>query len=161
MINLDITNKSIQMLFADNEVDVVIHGCNCFHTFVGTIANTLNIATDSDIAFVDKNFSPYGDINNLGTWTNKIYTINGKDVDIYNFYCQYTLAAQGCDSIHWESVYNGLLEILTDVESEHTVAIAKFGDDASSQADFISILTTLIQKNDDELPDINIKVFEH
>lgn len=161
MINLDITNKSIQSLLDNNDVDVVVHGCNCFHIFTGTIADTLNAATNGDIEFVNKKFSSYGDINNLGTSSQATYFIKGKEVTVFNFYCQYTLAAQDCEPIHWESVYNGLLELLSTVESDHTVAIANFGTNTSGQSDFISIINTLIQRNDDELPDIDIIVVDH
>lgn len=160
MINLDVTSSGIKELLDNKEVDVVIHGCNCFHKLVGPVAEVLKEVTDGDIAFVDINFSQYGDINNLGTWTNSTYTINDKEVEIFNLYCQYTLSADGCDPVHWESLYTGMLDILSQVESGHTVAIGIIGCDANSRSEFTSMLNTLV-KNEDELPDIDIKVVEH
>mgnify|MGYP005863201387 CR=1 FL=1 len=80
MINIDTTDASIKELLFDNQIDIVIHGCNCFHKLVGPVAQTLKDLTANDIAFVDINFSPYGDINNLGTYTNGTFKIANKPV---------------------------------------------------------------------------------
>lgn len=160
MISLNVIDSSIKELLQNNEVNVVIHGCNCFHNLVGPVAETLKEATDGDIAFVDENFSQYGDINNLGTWTNQTYDINGSEVEIYNLYCQYTELTDGNDPVHWESLYTGLLDILSQIESGCSVAISKIGHNANSQVEFTLMLNNLL-KDEDELPDINVIVVEH
>lgn len=161
MIGLETTDKSIHQLLEDNEVDAVIHGCNCFHKMTSPIAITLNKVTDGDVAFVDVNFSEYGDINNLGTSTACTYNIYGKQVEVYNFYSQYTLTAPHCQPVHWNSVYQGLLDLLSGIESGHTVAIGGISTEANSKIEFTNLLTALIKDNDDELPDINVIVVEH
>jgi len=161
MINLDVTEKSIKELLEANEVDKVVQGCNCFHTMVGTVAETLKDVTHNDIFMLDSSTSPYGDINKLGTWTEGNYTIYEKEVDIYNLYVQYTLSARDCNTIHWASAHDGIYEILEKSESGQIVAIQNFSCDSSSYNDFMNTVEQLINDYDDELPDVDIVVFNH
>ena len=160
MINIDTTDQSITELLLNNQVDVVIHGCNCFHTMTGRVAKALNEITNGDVEILDKSFSPYADINNLGTYTNGVYTIEGKEVEIYNLYSQYTLSAPQCEPIHWESVYNGLYDIIEHCESNCVIAIGQIGQTPQGQTEFNQLLEDFAQKNDDYLPDVDILVVE-
>lgn len=161
MINLEVTEKSIKELLEANQVDKVVQGCNCFHTMVGPVAETLKDVTHNDIFMLDANSSPYGDINKLGTWTEGNYTVYGKDIDIYNLYVQYTLSARDCDTVHWASAHDGIYEIIEGSESGHVVAIQNFGLDNSSHFEFMDTIKQLIKNYDDELPDVDIIVFNH
>jgi len=161
MINVEQTDKSIREILESNEVDTVIQSCNCFHIMQGPVSNTLNELTNGEVALLDKSISPYGDINKLSDWTGKSYTVASKEVDIFSLYTQYTLPSQGCETIHWVSIHDGLYDIIEGVESGSVVAIQNAGVDAASSAEFIVLLSKLAKKYDNDLPDVDIKVFDH
>lgn len=161
MINVEQTNRSIREILEANEADVVVQSCNCFHNMHGSVSETLIELTNGDIESLDKDISPYGDINKLGDWTGGNYTIAGKDVDVFSLYTQYTDPEKDCESVHWTSTHDGLYDIIENSESGCVVAVQNVGYDAETQAEFIVILNGLAKKYDNDLPDVDIIVFEH
>ena len=69
--------------------DVIVHGCNCFHTMGAGIAK--EIATRyPDAYLIDKQYTDKGDRIKLGGYTNVLVTApNGNKFTIVNAYTQY------------------------------------------------------------------------
>ena len=69
--------------------DVIIHGCNCFHTMGAGIAK--EIATKYPEAYsVDKQYTTKGDKTKLGGYTHvQVTSANGHKFTIINAYTQY------------------------------------------------------------------------
>jgi len=160
MINIEMTEKSIEELVNNNQVNAIVHGCNCFHKMIGPVSDRLRQLTNNNILVVDIDGSVYGDINKLGSWTTGCYEFAGHAVDIYNLYCSYTYPAAGCEAIHWNSVNDALVEILSKVESGHVIGIEHIGFNSLDKTEFMSVLNDIADQYDNELPDVNIVVFE-
>lgn len=94
--------------------DVIVHGCNCFHTMGSGIAGALNQYTAGELLKVDMENSEYGDINKLGTYTVlKDFQFLGNKVDIYNLYSQYDFGRpKPAVHVYWQGVYGGLFNII-------------------------------------------------
>jgi O-acetyl-ADP-ribose deacetylase (regulator of RNase III) len=78
------------------EFDVIIHGCNCFHTMGAGIARQLAEAFPGPHgpAYVDMHETGFGDENKLGSFsTAKGTTNDGGSFYILNAYTQYTTAS--------------------------------------------------------------------
>jgi hypothetical protein len=156
MINIETTERSVRELIENAEVNIVVHGCNCFHNLKSDVSQVLKELTNDDIAAIDRDFSEYGDINKLGTWTSNSYVINNAVVEIYNLYSRYTSATDGNDPIHWKSVFEGLFEILNDeCESGQVLAVEALGSDERDQTEFKIMLDTILSGERD-LPDVDI-----
>lgn len=74
-----------------SDIDVLIHGCNCFHTMGAGIAKT--VKKYYPLAYeIDKQCSIYGDKNKLGSFTSvvcdHVYYPQNK-IRIVNAYTQY------------------------------------------------------------------------
>ena len=164
MINVEVTEKSIKELVDERTVSVVIQGCNCFHTTTGVISDSLRDLTSGDIDRVDAEGSVRGDINKLGNWTSELYTLAGQEVEIYNLYCEFIhldlLFVVEQESIHWSSVYDGIEKILSKCESGTVVAVGMVGYTDTQQETFQETLEELAKENDNELPDVDIIIFE-
>lgn len=89
------------------EFDVVVHGCNCFHSFGSGIAWHIKNAFPSAYE-ADKNKSVYGSKEKLGTYT--VAKIDGfvKPFEILNAYTQYQYGG-GRDNFSYET-FDVLLE---------------------------------------------------
>lgn len=76
-------------LAEQGKFDVIIHGCNCFHTMGAGIAK--EIATRyPDAYLIDKQYTNKGDRTKLGGYTNVLVTApNGHKFTIINAYTQY------------------------------------------------------------------------
>lgn len=131
-------------LFKNGEFDAIAHGCNCVHTMGAGIALYLNTFTDGKLLEVDIQ-TPYGDINKLGTYS-KLDTEYGT---IYNIYTQYVPVHHGMVGIHWDSLENGLIEILkecywSDKSSPIRVGIPLIG--CGFAGGKVNDLTTVLEK---------------
>lgn len=94
------------------ETNVIIHGCNCFHTMGSGVAKALNEATNGRLLEADKR-TPHGDINKLGEFSSTVY--NG--VNIFNLYTQHGYGRDsGATYIYWDSFESGMLGILMGLE---------------------------------------------
>lgn len=70
------------------EFDMILHGCNCFHTWGSGIAKALKSKWYSAY-LVDKLGSSYGDATKLGSYTYAdVTTISGDYLTIVNCYTQ-------------------------------------------------------------------------
>lgn len=76
-------------MFANDEFDVIIHGCNCFHAMDAGIAWQIE-QKYPEVGFYDKLYSNHGDINKLSDHTVAIVP-TGKDKagSIVNLYTQF------------------------------------------------------------------------
>ena len=76
-------------MFDNGEFDVIIHGCNCFHTMGAGIAKQIsNIYPE--VLFYDKNYSLHADFDKLSDYTFCIITnSNEKNATVINLYTQY------------------------------------------------------------------------
>jgi O-acetyl-ADP-ribose deacetylase (regulator of RNase III) len=74
-------------LAAQGEFDVIVHGCNCFHTMGAGLAK--QIKDRLPVAYAADMGTPYGDINKLGSFS-VAERINGNSVlTIVNAYTQF------------------------------------------------------------------------
>lgn len=162
MINIETTERSVRELIENAEVNIVVHGCNCFHNMKSDVSQVLKEFTNNDIAEVDREFSEYGDINKLGSWTSNSYIINNTVVEMYNLYCRYTSATDGNDPIHWRSFFDGLFEILDDMcESGQVLAMEMIGSSEKDKLEFKVMLDTIVSNFERDLPDIDIILINH
>lgn len=74
-------------LFENNEIEVLIHGCNCFHTMGAGIAKT--IKENYPKAYVADKKTPYGSKEKLGTYSVAELIINNNKQYIVNAYTQF------------------------------------------------------------------------
>ena len=83
----------IQLALA-GQFDVIIHGCNCFHTMGAGIAKSIKSvfpeAYEADLTSVK------GDSNKLGSFTTATVVRNGYTITIINLYSQYDWRGYGC-----------------------------------------------------------------
>jgi len=86
----DLVNMALKGKF-----DVIVHGCNCFHTMGAGIAR--QIAKEFPEAFVADKQTPFGSILKLGTYSSVAVEneVGGKFI-IINAYTQFDLASL-CD----------------------------------------------------------------
>lgn len=92
------------------EFDVIIHGCNCFHTMGGGIAR--QIAKRWPQAYQADKTTPYADRTKLGSWSQYILP-NG--CVIINGYTQFEMSS-GEDVFEYEAFRNLLLALKMNFE---------------------------------------------
>lgn len=112
MLTIECVQGDIIQMAKDHEIDVVVHGCNCFHIMGGGIAKQINDYTQGKALEADKK-TPHGDINKLGTYS----MVEWKGIKFYNLYSQH-IPAHGYNylevCVHWKSVRDGLIAIVND-----------------------------------------------
>jgi len=161
MIDIQYVEGDLVEMIKSGECDAAAHGCNCFHTMGAGIAKALKDLTEYDTLAADME-TPYGDINKLGSFSIGYYTKNSTNVPIYNLYTQYTMASPGCVAVHWESVFDGLMNIIGLMESGQTLAIPYIGCGlAGGQEQDLIDIVELLNKFESELPDIHLKVVKY
>ena len=74
-------------LAEQGKFDVIIHGCNCFHTMGGGIARQL-AGKYPQVLKADKK-TKYGDREKLGTYTSAYIEVDGNIFTVVNVYTQY------------------------------------------------------------------------
>ena len=74
-------------LGANEKFDVIVHGCNCFHTMGGGIA--LQIRKTFQDAYVADLETNRGDIHKLGTYSSATINIDEHYLVVVNAYTQY------------------------------------------------------------------------
>lgn len=84
----------------NGEFDVIIQGCNCFHTMGAGIAKY--IKQDFPEAFAADKQTPYGDKNKLGTFSEATITRNGNTFIVINAYTQFRYGG-GIDNFDYAS----------------------------------------------------------
>lgn len=89
----------IEML-KNGEIDVLIHGCNCWHTMGAGIAK--HIKTNFPQAYEADKQTSYGDKNKLGTYSQATFDIQGRKVTVINAYTQFNMGG-GVDHFSYET----------------------------------------------------------
>jgi len=90
------------------EFDVVVHGCNCFHTMGAGVA--LQLATEfagiAGVAETDRAMSLYGDAEKLGTYTLAVVnTDDGNPFVVVNAYTQFgTANADNTSPVDYDAI---------------------------------------------------------
>ena len=97
------------------DVDVLIHGCNCFHTMGGGVAYLVKgyypEAYDADV-----NNSHMGDLHKLGTytqWTGPNIYNEDKQITVVNLYSQYDYNAKE-KPFDYNAFKRGIIAILEE-----------------------------------------------
>lgn len=98
-----------------NEVDIIVHGCNCFNTMGGGIA--ASIAKEFPDARIADDETVRGDPGKLGSYT---IGMHGRLV-IINAYTQYSMSRQGEDVFE----YNAFQRVLDKLV--HRLGTWRFG----------------------------------
>lgn len=77
-----------ELLYAkDSQYDVLVHGCNCFRNFGAGFAKRLR--EEIPIAYSADQFTEYGSLKKLGTYSYAHTKIDDRSVMIINAYTQY------------------------------------------------------------------------
>lgn len=79
--------KDIITDFKEGRIDLMVHGCNCFHTMGAGIAYQIAKAFPETIKA--DNTSKYGHVLKLGTYTKALVRIDKTQQEILNVYTQY------------------------------------------------------------------------
>ena len=74
----------------EEQFDIIVHGCNCFHTMGAGIAGQINDKYPEAFE-ADKDDTKYGDVTKLGTYSYAYIgsLISGHLVQVVNMYTQY------------------------------------------------------------------------
>ena len=106
--HFDIRKGDLIEAFKQGEVDMICHGCNCFHTMGAGVAKAIATAYPQALE-ADKKQTVKGDYKKMGTYS-RAHTINGL---IINAYTQFFY---GRDKNHFDP--NSLAEILQSFNRE-------------------------------------------
>jgi O-acetyl-ADP-ribose deacetylase (regulator of RNase III) len=80
-------------LALDGQFDVIVHGCNCFHTMGAGIAKSIR-STFPEAYAADRQ-TPHGDLAKLGTVSYAKVVRNGKEIVVVNAYTQFNWQGNG------------------------------------------------------------------
>lgn len=148
-------------LTKEGRFDTVAHGCNCFHTMGSGIAPKLNDLTAGRLLREDKDKTYYGDINKMGTVSYVLDDINGKQVEFFNLYTQYTYGNRpnGEVYVHWDSLYNSIF-LMMDLMLGKEIGIPLIGCGLAGgeRVEFEAVLDWIA--SDRFQYDVNINVVE-
>lgn len=102
----------IQLALA-HKFDVIVHGCNCFHTMGAGIAKQLK-QTFPDVYLVDKKHTRYADESKLGTFSSASFLSEDNHVlTILNAYTQFNYSGSGV-KVNYSaisSIFSGIKEL--------------------------------------------------
>ncbi len=105
---IKVKNLNLINLFKQKEIDILVHGCNCFHTMGAGIAKIISMEYPEALK-ADKQQSIYADKNKLGKYS--ICTIDNQI--IINAYTQYHYGF-GKDNFCYEKFPSLLDELFTE-----------------------------------------------
>lgn len=117
--------KEIKGNLFKSDVDVLVHGCNCWNTFGAGIA--LQVAKLYPEAYDEDLKTIRGDKNKLGTytkWTGKNF-YNERDVTIINAYTQYYANAK-IKPLDYDALEKVMIKIKKDFK-DNKIAMPKIG----------------------------------
>jgi len=114
-MKLKYVSGDLVQMFADDQIDIMIHGCNCFHTMGSGIAR--QIASKYPQALLADKSTPYGDESKLGSMS--ICKIPNKGL-IVNAYTQFAPGA-GNDVVEYAALYHAFKKIF---ENAYNIANA-------------------------------------
>ena len=104
---IQVKNLNLINLFKQKEIDILVHGCNCFHTMGAGIAKIISMEYPEALK-ADKQKSIYADKNKLGKHT----ICNIGNQMIINAYTQYHYGF-GKDNFCYEKFPSLLDELFT------------------------------------------------
>ena len=87
-------------LAEQGEFDVIVHGCNCFHTMGGGIARQL-ASKYPQVLKADKQ-TEYGDRDKLGSYTSAYVEVDSNVFTVVNVYSQYKWSS-GSDVFEYDA----------------------------------------------------------
>lgn len=151
MINVEYTSAELDHMLISREADVIAVGMNCFHHMLG-INSRLNKMTGGQLIMTDYQ-TPYADINKLGTQVSVEESIFGHRVQLALLYVSYTIASDDHNCIHYVSLYDSLVSLISEMESGQTLCLPVIGNPES----FNQVLDVIVSESDD-LPDISVLV---
>ena len=105
---MNVIKGDLLQLAMDGRFDVIIHGCNCFHTMRAGIAKT--IATLFPEAVEADKATPYGDKAKLGTISVADITRSDLTFTIVNAYTQFHFRGKG-PKVDYDAVSSCFTEI--------------------------------------------------
>lgn len=93
-------------LALDGKFNVIIHGCNCFHTMNSGIARQMR-ETFPQALEIDKALTKYGDPNKLGTFTAFVETSSkNTNFTVVNAYTQFKYGYKGAQYCDYDAISN-------------------------------------------------------
>ena len=98
----------------EGKFDVIIHGCNCFHTMGGGIAKQL-ADKYPQVEEADKQ-TEYGDPEKLGSYSVAYVEVNGHTFSVINLYTQYKWSS-GSDVFEYDAFQKFLNVISPYIQS--------------------------------------------
>lgn len=107
------TTGNLIDLAIDGKFHVIVHGCNCFHTFGSGIAREMRVrvprAYEADIK------TPCADKTKIGTYSVAL----GKRFNVVNAYTQYGVSRRGEDVFEYEAFDKILSALAEDYKGCH------------------------------------------
>lgn len=90
---MEIIKGDLIQLALGGEFDVIVHGCNCFHTMGAGIAKTISQTLPE--AFEADKETPYGDPDKLGSISTAHIQRNAINFTVVNAYTQFNWKGRG------------------------------------------------------------------
>lgn len=137
--NKEVKGGNIVTMANNNDVDIIVHGCNCFNVKGAGLA--LSIFDEYPEAYEVDNATKKGDKKKLGTYTHAVAKRNGKDVIIVNAYTQYHYGRDNKLYTDYEAVRKVFKKISADFSGK-SIAIPKIGAGLANGC-WISIANTI------------------
>lgn len=91
----------------EGKFHLIVHGCNCFHTFGSGIAREIRERLPE--AYAADRKTPHGDKSKVGTYS----VMLGKQYNVVNAYTQFGVSRQGEDVFEYEG-FDKILEALAE-----------------------------------------------
>lgn len=111
-------------LAEDGEFDVIIHGCNCFHTMNSGIAKYIH-KKYPEVYYEDVNKTLKGDASKLGTITWK--KVNNYNFTVVNCYTQYNYGTDRKRYVEYGAIRSSLKELKQLVSKMDSIGIPLIG----------------------------------
>lgn len=147
----EIKNGDIVDLAKNGDIDVIVHGCNCFNVKGAGLAKT--IFDEFPEAYNADNATRKGDKKKLGTYTHAVANRNGRDIIIVNAYTQYHYGRDGKLYADYEAIRKVFNKISKDFRGK-TISIAKIGAGLAHGC-WISIANTISNELNGKVTYIN------
>ena len=109
---MKVVHGDLIKLALEGKFDVIIHGCNCFHTMNSGIARQMR-ETFPQVLETDKAVTKYGDIGKLGTFTSVVEPSNvpGFKFVIVNAYTQFKYGYKGAKYCDYDAIADAFKSI--------------------------------------------------
>lgn len=147
----EIKNGDIVNLANNNQVDLIVHGCNCFNVKGAGLAKS--IFDEYPEAYAADNATIKGDRKKLGTYTHAEVERNGKKIIIVNAYTQYKYGRDDDLYADYEAIRKVFKKINNDFPGKN-IAIPKIGAGLANGC-WISIANTIANEMKGEVTFVN------